>query len=84
MSRSDDERVVDILEAPSRSGPVRCTPMARRADDLSDDPVLVLIKDEVSDLTVEQWLASLKEDGATDVNANAVEFLREIREHDQR
>ncbi len=58
--------------------------MARRAEDLANDPVLVLIEDEGSDLTVEEWLASLKEDGATGVNANAAEILREIREHGER
>ena len=55
--------------------------VARRAEDLTNDPVLVLIEDKGSDLTVEEWLASLKEDGATEVNANAAEILREIREH---
>lgn len=55
--------------------------MARRAEDLASDPVLVLVEDNGSDLTVEEWLASLKEDGATDVNANAAEILREIGEH---
>lgn len=55
--------------------------VARRAEDLVNDPVLVLIEDEGSDLTVKEWLASLKEDGATEVNANAAEILREIREH---
>jgi len=46
-----------------------------------NDPVLVRIEDEGSDLTVKEWLASLKEDGATEVNANAAEILREIRKH---
>jgi hypothetical protein len=58
--------------------------VARRAEDLANDPVLVLIEDEGSELTVEEWLASLKEDGATDVDANAAEILREIREHGER
>ena len=59
-------------------------PVARRAEDLTNDPVLVLIEGDEPELTTEEWLASLKEDGATDVNANAAEILREIREHGER
>ena len=69
----------DTHRAPPYTGHV-----ARRAEDLANDPVLVLIEDDGPDLTVEEWLASLKEDGATEVNANAAEILREIREHGER
>lgn len=58
--------------------------MVRRAEDLSNDPVLILIEDEGSDLTFDEWLASLKSNEPSDINANAAEILREIREHGER
>ena len=58
--------------------------MARRAEDLTNDPVLVLIEGDEPALTTEEWLALLDEDEPTDVNANAAEILRDIREHGER
>lgn len=55
--------------------------MARRADDLPHDPVLVLIDDDESRMTFREWLALATEDGITDVDADAAAILREIREH---
>lgn len=55
--------------------------MARRADDLPDDPVLVVIDEERPSVTFEEWLALAAEDGITDVDADAAEILRDIREH---
>ena len=59
-------------------------PMARRVEDLTNDPVLVLIEGDEPKLTTEEWLALLDEDEPTDVNANAAEILRDIREHGER
>ncbi|MCA1705627.1 MAG: hypothetical protein LC808_21155 [Actinobacteria bacterium] len=58
--------------------------MARRADELPNDPVLVLIDDEEPTMTFDDWLTSLTLDEPTDVDAGADEILREIREHGER
>jgi len=58
--------------------------VARRADELPDDPVIVLIKDEELTMTFDEWLATLALDEPTDVDAGAAEILREIREHGER
>ena len=55
--------------------------MARRADELPNDPVLVLIDDDEPSTTFDDWLTSLTLDEPTDVDAGAAEILREIREH---
>lgn len=55
--------------------------MARRADDLPDDPVLVVIDEELPSVTFNEWLALAAEDGITDVDADASDILRDIREH---
>lgn len=58
--------------------------MARRADDLPNDPVLVLIDEDEPAMSFDDWLASLTLGEATDVNVGAAEILREIREYDER
>ena len=58
--------------------------MARRADDLPNDPVLVVVDDEEPTMTFDDWLALLASDEPTEVDANAAETLREIREHGER
>jgi len=58
--------------------------MARRADELPNDPVLVLIDDDEPSTTLDDWLTSLTSDEPTDVDAGAAEILREIREHGER
>ena len=59
--------------------------MARRAEEIPEDPVLVLIKDGEPDLTTfDEWLATLAGDEPTEIDADATEILREIREHGER
>ncbi len=58
--------------------------MARRADDLPDDPVLVLIDEDEPTVSFDDWLASLTLGDPIDVNVGAAEILREIREHGER
>jgi hypothetical protein len=55
--------------------------MARRLEDLPDDPVLALIDDEDPSLSFDEWLALLGTDEPTEVDANAAAIVREIREH---
>lgn len=55
--------------------------MARGADDLPEDPVLVLIEDDEPTMTFDEWIATFASDEPTDVDAGAAEILREIREH---
>ena len=59
--------------------------MARRAEEIPNDPVLVLIEDGEPDLTTfDEWLATLASDEPTEIDADAAEILREIREHGER
>lgn len=58
--------------------------VARRADELPNDPVLVLIDDGEPTMTFDEWLTSLTLDEPTDFDAGAAEILREIREHGER
>ena len=58
--------------------------MARPAEDLAGDPMLAVIDDGKPEMTVEEWLATLDGLEPTDVDANAAEVLREIREHGER
>lgn len=55
--------------------------MARRLEDRPDDPVLVVIEDEDLAETFDDWLAVLDSDAPSEVNAEAAEILRDIREH---
>lgn len=56
--------------------------MGPHAKDIPDDSVLVLIADpEPGSMTFDEWLTCLAGDGPTDVDANAAEILREIRDH---
>jgi hypothetical protein len=58
--------------------------MARSAEDLSADPVIVVI-DEGDDVgTFGDWRAILADDEPSDLDADAAEILREIREHGER
>ncbi len=58
--------------------------MARRVEDFADDPVLVLIDEPEPVETFDEWIARLDGDEPTDVDADAAEILREIREHGER
>ncbi len=58
--------------------------MVRRADELPNDPVLVLIDDDEPTMSFDDWLSSLTLGDPTDVNVGAAEILREIREHGER
>lgn len=58
--------------------------MARRADDISSDPIIVVIDEEEPVLTFDDWLALLATDDPTGVDAEAAEIIREIREHGER
>jgi hypothetical protein len=58
--------------------------MARRVEDLPNDPVLVPIEDEEPTLSFDEWLALLATDEPTEVDAQAAEILREIRDHGER
>lgn len=55
--------------------------MARRAEDLPDDPVLVLVDDGEPAMSFEEWLALVDGDEPSDIDADAAEILRDIREH---
>lgn len=55
--------------------------MARRADDIPNDPVIVLIDEDEPVGTFDDWLALLSTDPPTDVDADAAEIVRDIREH---
>jgi hypothetical protein len=79
----------DIRVRPGRAPLWRARPypedMARRAEEIPDDPVLVLIEDGEPDLTTfDEWLATLAGDEPTEIDADAAEILREIREHGER
>ena len=58
--------------------------MARRADEVPEDPVLVLIGDDEPTMTFDEWLAGLAPDEPTDVDVGAAEIIREMREHGER
>lgn len=58
--------------------------MARRADELPEDPVVVVIEDEEPTMTFDEWLAIVALDEPTDVDVGAAGILREIREHGER
>ncbi len=58
--------------------------MARRVEDFADDPVLVLIDEPEPVETFDEWIARLDGDEPTDVDADAAEILRKIREHGER
>lgn len=51
--------------------------MAKRADDLSDDPAVVLIEAPEGD--VDEWLRSLKWDEPLELATTAAELLAEAR-----
>lgn len=58
--------------------------MARRAEDISADPVIVVINEGDDEGTFDDWRAILADDEPSDVDADAAEILREIREHGER
>lgn len=58
--------------------------VARSAEDLSGDPVLVVIDDDVSTMTADEWLALLAGDEPSEVDADAADIIRDIREHGER
>lgn len=58
--------------------------MARRVEDFADDRVIMLIDESEPAETFDAWLALLDGDEPTDLDANAAEILREIREHGER
>ncbi|MCU1451316.1 MAG: hypothetical protein JWP02_3486 [Acidimicrobiales bacterium] len=55
--------------------------VAHRLEDLPDDPVLVVINEEEPVGTFDEWRALLAADEPSDINADAAEILRDIREH---
>lgn len=58
--------------------------MARSAEDLNDDPIIVVINEGDDVGTFDEWRAILADDEPSDVDADAAEVLREIREHGER
>lgn len=58
--------------------------MARSAEDLSADPVIVVINEGDNVGTFDEWRAILADDEPSDVDADAAEILRGIREHGER
>ena len=58
--------------------------MASRADDISNDPAIVVIDDDEPSLTFDDWLALLAADEPTNVDAGAAEIVREIRQRSER
>jgi len=58
--------------------------MALRLNDLPDDPVLVVIDEDEPVGTFDDWRALLAGDEPSDINADAAEILRDIREHGER
>lgn len=58
--------------------------MARRAEDLKNDPVLQLINPDEVLGSLDEWLERLHEIEPTNVDANAAEIIRDIREHGER
>jgi len=54
--------------------------MVRRADDLPERPVFDVVDDDEPTMTFDEWLALLATDEPTEVDANAAEMVREIRE----
>jgi len=55
--------------------------MARRAEHLPDDPVLVVLDEDEPVRSLHAWLELLAADGPTEVDAGADEIVRDIREH---
>ncbi|HWL43500.1 MAG TPA: hypothetical protein VNQ73_11200 [Ilumatobacter sp.] len=55
--------------------------MAKRADDLANDPVVVLIEEPEGD--VDEWLRSLRWGEALDLEVTAAELLAEARTEDE-
>lgn len=58
--------------------------MARSAEDVSADPVIVVINEGDHEGTFDDWRTILADDEPSDVDADAAEILREIREHGER
>ena len=58
--------------------------MARSAEDMPNDSVLVVIDDEEPTMTTDEWLALVAGDPPTDAEVDAAAILREIREHGER
>ncbi len=58
--------------------------MARNAEDLSADPVIVVINKRDDEGTFDDWRTILADDEPSDVDVDAAEILREIREHGER
>jgi hypothetical protein len=58
--------------------------MASSAEDLSADPVIVVINESDDEGTFDDWRAIFADDEPSDVDADAAEILREIREHGER
>jgi len=55
--------------------------VARRVEDTaSDDSVIVLVHDDQQRVRRAEWLRLLEADGPTDVDAQAAEIVRELRE----
>jgi hypothetical protein len=58
--------------------------MARSAEDVSADPVIVVINEGDDVGTFGDWRVILADDEPSDLDADAAEILREIREHGER
>lgn len=58
--------------------------VARRFEDLPEDPILVLVDDEDAMLNFDEWLALIAADEPSAVDADAAALLRGIREHGER
>ena len=63
----------------------RLDPVARRTEDIANDPAIVVIDDgNEPTMTFDEWLALIDDDEPTEIDLNAADILREFREYGER